>query len=36
MEKSGAAKNFGDFEKVFEDLDVKVADTTGALDAVTG
>ena len=24
------------FEKVFEDLDVKVADVTGALDNVTG
>jgi hypothetical protein len=26
----------GEFEKVFEDLDVKVDDMTGVLDSVTG
>ena len=36
MEKSGISKSMGDFEKVFEDLDVQIAGTTGALDNVVG
>ena len=36
LEKNGIAKNMADFEKVFEDLDVKSADLTGALDSAVG
>ena len=35
MEKNGIGKNMAAFEKVFEDLDVKTADMTGAIDSVT-
>ena len=34
MEKNGISANMADFERVFEDLDVKTADITGALDSV--
>ena len=36
LEKTGIAKNMADFEKVFEDLDVKTADMNGALDSIAG
>ena len=36
MEKSGVAKNMDAFERVFEDLDVKIEGVTGALDSVAG
>lgn len=36
MEKSGASKNFASFEQVFEDMDVRVADMEGSMNAVTG
>ena len=35
MEKSGISKNMAAFEKVFEDLDVKTADLTGAIESAT-
>ncbi len=34
MNKMGISEQMANFEKVFEDLDVKVADVTGALDNV--
>ena len=34
MEKSGVSKNIGLFEKTFEDLDVQIDTTVGALDSV--
>ena len=34
MEKSGVMKNMGQFEQVFEDLDVQISGVTGSLDAV--
>ena len=36
MEKSGVTKNIDLFEKTFEDLDVKIEGTVGALDSVAG
>ena len=36
LEKNGIAKNMTDFEKLFEDLDVKTADMNGALDSMVG
>ena len=36
MQKNGISKNMGAFEKVFEDLDVKTADITGAISSATG
>ena len=35
MDAIGAAGSIGDFEKVFEDLDVKTADLTGAIESAT-
>lgn len=34
MDAIGAAGSIGDFEKVFEDMDVKTEEMTGALDNV--
>jgi hypothetical protein len=36
MNKMGVSEQMAKFESVFEDLDVKVADVTGALDNVVG
>ena len=36
LNKSGVAKSMGEFEKVFEDLDVQTEGMSGALDAVAG
>lgn len=36
MNKMKISEQMQDFEKVFEDLDVKTADITGMLDQVTG
>ena len=36
LEKGKIGKNMAAFEKVFEDLDVKTEDMTGALNSATG
>ena len=36
MNKMKISEQMGSFERIFEDLDVKAADITGALDMVTG
>ena len=36
MNSAGVAQNMAAFEKVFEDMDVKVEGITGALDNVIG
>lgn len=36
MNKMGISEQMSNFERVFEDLDVKVDDITGVLDSVTG
>jgi hypothetical protein len=36
MNKMQISENMANFEKVFEDLDVKAADITGVLDSVAG
>ena len=34
MDKMGLGKNVAEFEKVFEDMDVKVGEIDGALDGI--